>query len=184
MAKSNNNVLTHGLSGKIGDLIVFSQRNGRTVVSAVPRKSDKEETEKQKETRRRFQKAVLYASVARHEDNYLNAAERKDKSAYNVAVADFLTAPNIEKVDLSGYSGQEGDRILITVTDDFAVKAVTVRITNSDGTLAEDGPAEPTEVGYEWVFTARRENDNLAGDRIEIFASDEPGNTSILEQDF
>ena len=30
MAESKNNIITHGLSGKIGDLIVFSQRDGKT----------------------------------------------------------------------------------------------------------------------------------------------------------
>ena len=39
MAKSNNNIITHGLSGKVGDLLVFSQRNGKTIVSRVPRRS-------------------------------------------------------------------------------------------------------------------------------------------------
>ena len=29
MAESKNNIVTHGLSGKGGDLLVFSQRNGK-----------------------------------------------------------------------------------------------------------------------------------------------------------
>ena len=36
MAKSNNNVITHGLSGKVGDIIVFSQRGGKTIISKAP----------------------------------------------------------------------------------------------------------------------------------------------------
>jgi hypothetical protein len=42
MAKSQNNVITHGLSGKIGDLLVFSQRGGKTIVSAVSGKPRKQ----------------------------------------------------------------------------------------------------------------------------------------------
>ena len=38
MAKSENNIITHGLSGKIGDLLVFKQVNGKTIVSKVPKK--------------------------------------------------------------------------------------------------------------------------------------------------
>jgi len=37
MAESKNNIITHGLSGKVGDLIVFSQRNGKTIVSRAPK---------------------------------------------------------------------------------------------------------------------------------------------------
>ena len=33
MAKSVNNIITHGLSGKIGDLLVFKQVDGKTIVS-------------------------------------------------------------------------------------------------------------------------------------------------------
>jgi len=34
MAESKNNIITHGLSGKIGDLTVFSQRDGKTYKSS------------------------------------------------------------------------------------------------------------------------------------------------------
>ncbi|MDR2886846.1 MAG: hypothetical protein LBV26_02415 [Bacteroidales bacterium] len=131
MAKSENNVITRGLSGKVGDLLVFSQRGGKTVVSGVPRKSDKV-SDSQKEQRRKFQHAVLYAKGAQQQPEYIEASARKGKTPYIVAVADFLNAPGIESIDLSGYSGKAGDIIRITVTDDFTVKEVGVRITNAD----------------------------------------------------
>jgi hypothetical protein len=37
MAESKNNIITHGLSGKIGDLTVFSQRDGKTYRSGSNR---------------------------------------------------------------------------------------------------------------------------------------------------
>jgi len=37
MAKSRNNVITHGLSGLIGDLLVFRQKGGKTIVSDRPK---------------------------------------------------------------------------------------------------------------------------------------------------
>ena len=37
MAESKNNVLTHGLSGKVGDLIVFRVRGNKTFVSSKPK---------------------------------------------------------------------------------------------------------------------------------------------------
>ncbi|MCD0479267.1 hypothetical protein LPB90_12440 [Chryseobacterium sp. LC2016-29] len=48
MAESKNSIVTHGLSGKVGDLLVFRQRNGKTVVSKVPEDSTGELSDKQK----------------------------------------------------------------------------------------------------------------------------------------
>ena len=102
MAKSQNDVVTHGLSGKIGDLLVFSQRGGKTIVSNAPRKSNKV-SEAQKQQRKKFQQAVLYATGAQSLPEYETAAAKKGKTPYIVAVADFLNAPDIERVDVSGY---------------------------------------------------------------------------------
>lgn len=43
MAESKNNIITYGLSGKIGNILVFSQRNGKTIVSQAPKKSAEEQ---------------------------------------------------------------------------------------------------------------------------------------------
>ncbi|WP_265426533.1 hypothetical protein [Chryseobacterium sp. YIM B08800] len=37
MTESKNNIVTHGLSWKVGDLLVFSQRNGKSVVPKAPK---------------------------------------------------------------------------------------------------------------------------------------------------
>ena len=63
MAKQKNNVVTYGLSGKIGDLLVFRQVAGKTVVAKMPQQSGKV-SDKQKEHRKRFQQAVIYAKTA------------------------------------------------------------------------------------------------------------------------
>lgn len=60
----SNNVLTHGLSGKIGDLIVFRQAGGKALVFSAPKQQTKPPTESQKEQQRRFQQAVIYAKAA------------------------------------------------------------------------------------------------------------------------
>ena len=175
MAKSVNNVVTHGLSDKIGDLLVFSQRAGKTVVGKVSRKSNKV-SELQMEQRKKFQMAVFYGKSPENQEVYKEKAVKKGRTPFHVAVADFLKAPDIENVDISGYTGQLGDTVRIRVTDDFAVKSVIVRITNSDGSPVEEGDALPDSMGYEWTFTATQSNDNLEGDKIEVFVSDIPGN--------
>jgi hypothetical protein len=185
MAKQKNNVVTHGLSGKIGNLLLFRQCAGQTVVSKIPAVS-KYESEGQRAHRRRFQRAVLY-SGATVSDPVLNEAYAakagKGKTARNMAVADFLRAPDIDVIDLSGYHGHPGDVIRIEATDDFAVKEVKVVITNPGGDLVEEGFAKAEATGYEWTYTATAENESLDGDRIEVFASDTPGNiTQRLEE--
>jgi hypothetical protein len=180
MAKQSNNVVTHGLTGKVGDLLVFRIRDGKTVVSKVPQKR-KSDSEAQKEHQRKFQRAVLYAKSATADavtgEAYKKAAKR-GQTGYNVAVADFFQAPDIWNIDVSGYAGQPGDLIRIQVSDNFMVKEVRVTISNADGSLVEEGAAVSDAVGYVWTYAATAVNDSLEGDRIEITASDLPGNVS------
>ena len=185
MAKQKNNVVTHGLSGTVGGMLVFRQTATGTVIQSLPRVSGKS-TEAQRAQRRRFQRAVLYGKAAPADPNMQQgyvaaAAHRKDLTPYNVAVADFLHAPDIELIDVSNYHGQPGDVIRIEATDDFAVKEVKVVITNPDGSLVEEGLATPGALGFEWFYTVTANNPNPAGDRIEVYASDIPGNITHLE---
>ncbi|MDR1198508.1 MAG: hypothetical protein LBK94_05790 [Prevotellaceae bacterium] len=185
MAKSKNNVITYGLSGKIGDLLVFRQVDGKTIVSKIP-EQPKTVSEKQKANRGRFQQAVIYAKIAieaaETKDLYAEQAKKKKGiTAYNIAVADFFNAPDIDTVDLSAYAGAAGDVIRIIVSDDFAVKSVHVKISNADGSLVEEGYAV-RGAGNLWIYTAVQNNDSLDGDRILITASDLPGNTVSEER--
>jgi hypothetical protein len=183
MAKSQNNVVTHGLSGKIGNLLVFRQRDGKTIVSKMPEQS-KTASEKQQKQRKRFQKAVLYAKsvFASPSTEALYAKmTKKGKNPFNVAVADFFNAPDIETVDLSDYTGTPGDEIRIMASDDFAVKSVHVQIINADGSQVEEGEAAHS-AGDLWIYTAVQNNENLVGDKIIVTASDLPGNIAEKER--
>lgn len=183
MAESKNNIITHGLSGKVGNMLVFSQRNGKTIVSQAPKKSA-EDSDKQKAHKEKFQKAVLYAKSALQDatlkGQYQEIANKRHLSAYNIAVADLLNAPKIEQIDLSAYHGQVGDVIKVRAYDDFKVVSVSVHIYNSDGVLVEEGNA--TEQGIDWVYTATTQNTDLSGDKIIVRATDTPHNVSEKEQ--
>ncbi|MDR1336473.1 MAG: hypothetical protein LBK22_06560 [Tannerella sp.] len=179
MAKSTRNVVTQGLSGTVGTL-VFSQRGGQTVVGMRPQ-GQREFNEEQKEYQRRFQRGILYGKAAIADVERKAEYQQKAKpgrSAFNVAVADFLNAPVIDSVDLSNYAGRAGDTIRVRVYDDFAVREVRIRITNTDGSTVEDGAAQMDAIGYEWTYVATQLNESLEGDRIEIFVSDTPGNVT------
>ena len=175
MAKSKGNVVTHGLSGKIGDLLVFRQLKGKTVVSKIPVTSEKP-TEKQAAQRQRFQQAVLYAKTAVETDErYRTVAKKKGVMPINVAVADFFNAPDIAQIDLSDYKGHAGDLISIHVTDDFAVKSVQVEIINTSGTVIEKGDALQGP-GTLWNYTVTNSVGNIKECKIVVTASDFPGN--------
>ncbi|GET49099.1 hypothetical protein RCZ02_19300 [Capnocytophaga felis] len=180
MAESKNNIITHGLSGKVGNILVFSQRNGKTIVSQKPTKKTIT-SEKVKEQISKFQQATIYAKTALKnptvkEEYQLEADKKQGVTAYNVAVADMLQAPKIEQIDLSGYTGQVGDTIKVRAYDDFKVTSVTVHIYNSDGSLVEEGNA--VDNGLDWVYTATQINADLSGDKIVVRATDLPTNTT------
>jgi hypothetical protein len=180
MAKQKRNVVTHGLSGMVGGMLVFRQTASGTVIQSPPRTSGNA-TPAQLAHQRKFQRAILYSTgvVSDPEMEAAYAAKAKPgQTARNVAVADFFHAPDISNIDLSGYKGRAGDVIRIEVTDDFAVRAVKVVISNADGLPIEEGYAVQEATGYEWTYRATANNESRKGDRIEIFASDTPGNIS------
>jgi rRNA maturation endonuclease Nob1 len=185
MAESKNNIITHGLSGKVGNLIVFRVRNGKTYVASKPKDRTGELSDAQKDHQKRFQQAVIYAKSAltnpETKQAYKDAAS-DGESAYNVAVADFMNAPDIEEIDLSKYTGKVGDTIAITVTDDFMVQEVAVTILNADGTEVEHGLAQPGIGGLQWIYTASATNDSLDGDKVIISASDLPGHITEKQE--
>lgn len=187
MAKSKNNVVTHGLSGKIGDMLVFSQRKGQTIVGKVPKKRTTPDTASQAAHKKKFQHAVLYAQSVLADPalkkEYKKEAEQNEHgaTAYNIALADLLQAPEIEEIDLSQYSGKKGDIISILVTDDFKVKSVTVKIENEDGGLVEEGAA--VDKTTHWEYKATASNTEISGDKITIQAFDMPDNMAEKSQE-
>src|SRR6478609_4725286 len=105
MAQSKDNIITHGLSGKLGDLLVFSQRGGKRIIKKAPKDRESQEFSPVQEThQKKFQQAILYAKGvignAPLKADYESKAH-EGQTAYNVAVADFFHAPDIEHVDLS-----------------------------------------------------------------------------------
>jgi hypothetical protein len=186
MADSTDNIITHGLSGKVGGMLVFKQVEGKTIVGKVPVPSHSAPSDKQNMVKQKFQEAVIYAENA-ITDPDLKAEYYKGRkprqSAYNIAIADFFNAPKIESINLSGYSGLAGQAIIVTATDDFKVKEVTVAIYNSDGTLVEKGNAIANTNNQLWTYTTTAANDHQHGDKIVVQASDLPGNLTESQQD-
>jgi len=185
MAQSKNNVITHGLSGLVGGMIVFRNYNGRIIVANKPRMRTGELSEAQKAHLKLFYEAVSYAKLAMKDPEIkaayqVNAGE--GKTPYNMAIADYLHAPVIEQIDVSAYRGKAGNVIIVRATDDFRVKEVSVSIYDADGMEVEKGAAVLSVDGIDWVYTVRTDNTSLDGDKIVVLASDLPGHTTTGEQ--
>ena len=185
MAESKNNVIIHGFSGKIGDLLVFSQRAGKTIASKAPGERTQEPTAAQQVARDRFQRAILYGKAAVTDPAVKEEYQEKatdGKSAFNVAVADFFHAPDILEIDVSGYNGLADQMIRIKVVDDFKVKSVKLSILNEDGGLQEEGNAVKAANGQDWYYTATTTNAGVVGDKIIITATDNPDNLTTEDK--
>lgn len=185
MAKVGDNIVTTGLSGKLGNLIVFRNRGGQTIVATAPKKQE-EWSEAQKQHRLRFQEAVLYAKNSITDEvkkEAYKASAKEGETAYNVAVADFLNAPDINEVDISHYTGQPASYIQVRAVDDFNVAEVFVTVLNADGTQVEHGQATLQQGTTWWRYTATATNESVDGDKIIIRVSDTPGNLTEEEKE-
>lgn len=184
MAHVGNNIVTQGLSGMLGEQLVFRMRGKKTYVSKAPVQKERELSEAQILHQRKWQEAILYGKSAmaspEMKEAYKSSAD-ETHSAYNVAVADFMNAPHIDEIDISQYTGQPGSFIIIRAVDDFQVAEVSVTIYNPDGTLVEQGMAV-VEAGASWKYTATAVNSDLSGDKIVIKVSDIPGNLTLEEK--
>jgi hypothetical protein len=156
MAQSEDSIVNHGMSGKMGDIIVFSHRDRKN------------------SNGKRFQQATIYGKsiLEKHtaKDGDSDKVQR-DTFVYCVAVADLIQAPDIEEIDLSRYTGQSGEKIYITVAQKFKVTEVAVSIYNPDDSVQEEGQAKQSENKRVWVYTTVTSN-RLPGDKITIQALD------------
>ena len=186
MARSKFNVLTHGLSGLVGDMIVFRQRANKTIVCGKPKPSSKAPTVAALAIRDRFKRAAIYAASVM-EDSTLKAEYQQTaklgQSAYNMAFSDYQKAPEIyQDIDLETYTGAIGDSIEISAIDDFRVVSVHVKLTDAADVIIEQGMAVQSPNGLDWVYTFTVENSVVAGSKLLVTAEDLPGNKTMLEK--
>lgn len=186
MAFINNNLFLLGATGMVGSQMVFRIRKGKIILSKRPQ-LPKQRTDAQIKHAMRFKEATIYAKAAlTDEETYKAYREKAQNSedaltAYNVAVADYLNLPVIKTVNLDGYSGQPGEEIIVSATDDFQVKEVMVEIRQSDHTLVEKGTTIADANGLNWKYTTQSVNGLLAGSIITVRVSDRPGNVTVKE---
>ena len=185
MATQKNNVVTHGLSGKVGDMLLFRQRAGNTIVGKIPENALADPTAKQLAVQEKFTEGAQYAKsvIADPATKALyDAMVVEPQTAFNLALADYCVPPDIKSVDVSLYAGVVGNKITVKAIDNFMVKHVKLEIRKPDNSLIEQGDAvqDPSN-GLLWVYTATAVNAAVSGTKIIAKAIDLPGN--ITEQD-
>lgn len=180
MAKVANNIVIKGIKGMLGDMLVFRQLNGQTIVSAKPKKPISR-TPKQQEGQERFKRAVAYAKASMANPHlkelYATGISARCTSAHQVAIADFLNAPRIDAVDASHYKGEVGNTISVNATDDFMVASVQVTIHTADGEVIETGAAAKHPLDDCWIYTTTQQHAAYTSSQVTVTASDLPGNT-------
>ena len=180
------NLLFRGFSGQFGKQAVLRQRDGKTILSDFPVRTEVPPTEKQLAHRERFSNAAAYAEVqmtdtVSREAYQKEARRRKMASAYLAAVTDFLTEPEITHAEVDAYIGHIGDKIKIFV-DDVFVTSVMVEIIGGNGSVIETGAATADDASKTvWTYTAKTASLTWAGGKAIVKAYDRPKNEGVRE---
>jgi hypothetical protein len=168
----------------VGDLLTFIQRHGKTYIGKIRQKSDGTVTPKQQEARDKFLAASRYAKGVLNDPEKLAIYKEKTEpgiTPFNLALADFISVPEVSGFDTTLYTGAIGGIIRITATDDNMVTEVRVRITSAAGATLEEGLAVLNAETQTFDYTATVANGVLAGSKITAFAKDLPGNVTEQE---
>ena len=179
MAKIKDNVITEGLSGRLGKsrLVFRTGKNGKTTVALNPVFSeDRVFNPTQLAQQEAFRQATQYGVVAKDNPVYVNLAQGVDASAYNLAVADWFGKPEVLEINTDGWTGGIGHNIRIKATDDTKVTRVRVVI-HQDGNILEQGDAAPSETdGLMWTYVTTTNLMGTSGLQLDANAYDLPGN--------
>jgi hypothetical protein len=174
MAKVVDNIFLGGLSGSLGNqLTIKTYKDGRTIICKKPTfKSDHVFSQAQLAHQQAFREASAYARSMQGEDIYVTKAKNEARTAYNLALADWFSPPQILEVDLSGWSNGSGGAIRVKAQDDVRVQGVKVSIADENGTLLEAGEAQ--EVGALW-WEYRPSQAAAMNMSVSVSARDLPG---------
>jgi hypothetical protein len=145
MAIIKDNIVIEGMSGMFGDMLVFKNYRGKTVVCKRPSRP-RGQSALQKENRNKFREASCWAKAtlldAEKKEYYQKKARKlKLPNAYTAAIADYMRTPKVEQVNAYG------DTVTYSVAKkDFALDKVNVIVRRPSGeeivrTIAHAEPA-------------------------------------------
>ena len=155
MALVKNNPMVDGISGMVGNSIVFKQVRGKTIMCNRPPKPQTQSAP-QKETRDRFRKASEWAkSILLDADQkayYQKKAHKlKLPNAYTAAIADYMRSAKVTQVN------QYDDKTTFSVhKKDFAVVQVDIVVKKDSG--EQETRTLPRGESHFWVQSSELHN--------------------------
>jgi hypothetical protein len=184
--KKLENLVEKAVSGAMGkELILRENGEGGTLAEKPTIDPNRVPTVKQEEQQQKFKEAAAYGTSVLANPELKETYEMKTKkkrNAFKAAVTDYLSVPEVRKIDVSDYNGTVGSKIAVRAQDDFSVTQVKVSIHNAAGDLVEEGLAvlEPV-LKIKWIYTATQVVAILPGSKIKAIVQDIPGNKSELQ---
>ena len=185
MTKTRDNSLTMNYSGKYGNQFVYRVRDDVSILAKKPRKTKKPTTEAQSEVREYFTEAARWAKKALQNPELLalySSQAKGMKTAFVIAVTNFMHPPVVREINVSEYTGAKTDRIRVKAFDNLYIKGVSLKITDASGTLIEQGSCELDSLGSHWNYTATSEVPSITGLVITAVAIDHPEHTGSLSR--
>ncbi len=180
---STSTKLRKTYSGIFGNQVVLKNVKSNSVMTMKPLKPAKELSVKQLVARQRFQCAIDYARRMMQDPVLLAKYKAKagpGKTAFRLAVKDFMNPPMVLEIDASGYHGNAGEVISVKALDDFELASVRVNITAADGTLVEEGDCLLNLPAVRYHYTATVQVTDITGATITAIARDLPDNATEL----
>jgi len=152
MATIQTESVLRGLSGIVGRQLVLHRKcNGQSsICAAQPGLNQSGYSDAPDSNHQHLYEALLYSRMARKSPK---AKELRLEPSEAVS-ADVIHPPEIHKIDISKYTGQQGEPISITAADDVCIASVGVMIVTDEGILVEQGSAKLSEKNpYAWTYT-------------------------------
>lgn len=175
MAIVKDSLLLQCVRGTLGDQLTIYERNGQLIMAKKRCKSRKKPSPKQLEAREKMATAAAYAKEILQDPElraYYKSKAGPGQNAYNMAIKDAYKSPEVQEIRT------EATTVVVTAKDEFRVAEVVVRVINAAGTLLEKGKAFLGRNGVDWYYNAAA---LPAGGRIQVIATDLPGNETVKE---
>jgi hypothetical protein len=166
--------------------MVFKRWEGHEIVGKMPDRTGIVPTANQLAQQDKFRLAALYGKAAMADPDtkqvYEDAAARKGIPVFALTVGDFLNAPAVNEIDLSGYTGKANEPIRIRASDDVEVSGVSVAIRDQEGAVLEQSAAVKAAGSLTWTYTTTTALEAGQAVSIEVTATDLPGHTTTRTQ--
>ncbi len=156
MATIQTESVLRGLSGIVGrQLVLHRKRNGQSCICAAQADVNQSGySDAPDSNHQHLYEALLYSRMARKSPK---AKELRSEPVGEPVSADVIHPPEIHKIDISKYTGQQGEPISIIAGDDVCVASVGVMIVTDEGILVEQGSAKLSEKDpYAWTYTTTK----------------------------